>query len=177
MRFLSALKESWLLIYMELWTKQLMFYLHCKPPILNLTCRIVWEWKTLLTNRLCTFASINQLYGEKSNLTRFYHNTRHLCQIYGVFLIWNPCHSQSSLPLTSIPVPRPMCMDCLCSPMPHAVTVFVFRAVRPFEHFGGRSNIRGLSHLLMSVVPSRVALGWVFESLKTQVSNFNSIGH
>lgn len=152
---------------MEPWTKQLVFYLHCKPPVLNLTCRIVWDWKTLLTDSLCTFASKNQLFCEKSNLTRFQHNTRHLYQIYGVFLIWNICHPQSSLPLTSIPVPHPMCVDCLCSAMPNTVTVFVFRAVRPFEHFGGRGKIRGLSHLLVSVVPSRVALGWVFQSLKT----------
>lgn len=73
------------------------------------------------------------------------------------------------LPLTSIPVSGPMCVDSLCSAMSHTLNVFVFRAVRPSEHFGGRSEIWGLSHLLVSVVPSRVALGWVFESLKTQI--------
>lgn len=43
--------------------------------------------------------------------------------------------------LTSIPVPGPVCVYSLCSAVACAVDVFVFRAVRPPEHFAGRSDI------------------------------------
>lgn len=74
------------------------------------------------------------------------------------FILNNHC-------LTSIPVPGPMCVDSLCSAVPCAVDVFVFGAVGPPEHFAWGSDIWGVSHLFMSVVPSWMALGRVFESL------------
>lgn len=103
--------------------------------------------------------------------TILYEIGKTLCLCMRQLLIWNQCNHQQSLALTSIPVPGPMRVDSLCSAVARAFNVFVFRAVGPSEHFRGWGNIWGLSHLLMSVVPSRVAFGWVFKSLKTQISN------
>lgn len=73
--------------------------------------------------------------------------------------------------LTSIPVPGPVCVDSLCSAVARAVDVFVFGTVRPPQHFAGRSDVWGVAHLLVPVVPSWMALGWVFESLRRQITH------
>ena len=71
--------------------------------------------------------------------------------------------------LTSIPVSAAVRVDSLRSAVASGVDVFVFRAVGAPEHFAGGSDVCGVSHLLMAVVPPWMALGWVFESLQTQI--------
>lgn len=80
-------------------------------------------------------------------------------------LTWQWLSLSDKSDLTSIPLSGPVCVDSFRSAVPRTVNVFVFRAVRPPEDFAGRSDICRVPHLFMSMVHTRMALGWVFESL------------
>lgn len=70
--------------------------------------------------------------------------------------------------LTSVPFSDAVCVESLRPAVARAVRVFVLWAVGPPEHFAGRGDLCGVARLLVAVFPSRMAFGWIFESLETR---------